>query len=346
MFEGFARVWTPIALSEELGRSKPLSFELAGTPVVLFRDAEGRPAALVDRCPHRGVKLSLGKLKDGCIECPFHGWRLNGQGAVTHVPWNPDAKLDTLRGWALPIRELAGQLWVFTDPFEPPTDEPQVNERLLAPGVRISGFSIVWRTHWTRAMENMLDWPHLPFVHRNTIGRAMRNQSGGRMDVISERRPWGLHTHIQIDGRDEPATLDLRWPNQMNLDLSSAGRFMMQAVACIPIDDRSTRMLLVMGRDFLTSSVFDWAFHWANSRIASEDKDVVETSFPVAIPPASEERSVRTDGPTLAFRKRYFAELAESRAIEPPRLGALSLVSSSEASVQRERVAVEARREE
>lgn len=310
MFDDFAKVWTPVIVASDLGASRPIATEIAGTPVVLFRDKSGRASALIDRCPHRGVKLSLGVVKDGCIECPFHGWQLDGEGHVCHVPWNPDAKLQNLSGIALPTREIAGQIWVYTDPFEPPTSEPAVHEALLRPGVRICGEAVEWDTHWTRAMENMLDWPHLPFVHKGTIGRGMQGKTQARMEITSEERPYGLHTHIQIDGqREQSATLDLRWPNQMNLDLSSKGRLMFMHVACVPVGPNKTRMLLMMARDFMTAPWLDWAFNWSNRKIASEDKLVVESSFPAEIPRANEEKSVRTDAPTLHFRKRYFAEL-------------------------------------
>jgi len=89
---------------------------------------------------------------------------------------------------------------------------------------------------------------------------------------------------------------------------------MMMMVACVPIDDRRTRMILAMARNRFTSPVWDWAFNLANQRIAAEDKAIVESSLPVVIPAAGEELSVRTDAPTLLFRKRYFAELAGSSA--------------------------------
>jgi len=310
VFEGFANVWTPVAMSSELGADKPMSVRVAGTPIVFFRDAEGKAAALVDRCPHRGVALSLGKVKNGCIECPFHGWQLESSGQVRNVPWNPDAKLTSLRGVPLPVRELAGQVWVYTAAVDRPDSEPEIHESLTRQGVRVSGFTIEWKTHWTRAMENMLDWPHLPFVHARTIGKNMTLRSGSRMDVLWEDRPWGLHTRIQIDGKDEPGALDFRWPNMMNLHIPIPNRLMVMAVACIPIDHQHTRMLLVMARDFMRSPAFDWFFHRTNLRIATEDKAIVESSFPLEIPPAGDERSVRTDAPTLLFRKRYFAELA------------------------------------
>jgi phenylpropionate dioxygenase-like ring-hydroxylating dioxygenase large terminal subunit len=331
MFEGFANVWTPVATGSELRADKPFATQVAGTPLVLFRDAAGKPVALVDRCPHRGVALSLGKVKGGCLECPFHGWQLDGAGQVRHVPWNPDAKLATLRGVTVPARELGGQIWIYTAPVAEPPSEPEVHEKLLRPGVRVSGLQIEWKTHWTRAMENMLDWPHLPFIHRKTIGKAMVSRAGdARMDVVWEEQPWGAHTHIQIDGQAEGTTLDFRWPNQMNLHIPIPNKMMTMVVACVPIDAGRTRMLLTMARDFLTSPLFDWMFHRANLRIAAEDQAIVESSFPAEVPPASEERSVRTDGPTLIFRKRYFAELRGSSsgvAEEPADRRALPVVA-------------------
>jgi len=177
-------------------------------------------------------------------------------------------------------------------------------------------------------MENMLDWPHLPFVHRRTIGRGMQGRTRARMDVTWEERPWGAHTHIAIDGKAEPGSLDLRWPNQMNLHISPPGKRLMMAVACVPVDDQRTTMLLIMARDFLTSPLFDFVFHRMNARIAKEDQAIVESSSPVEVPPAGDERSVRTDGPTLAFRKRYFAELRGSSAGES---GPLALAGSARA---------------
>lgn len=320
-FQGFARVWTAVALSRELPMGRPLAVRVAGTPLVLFRDDRGAPTALVDRCPHRGVALSLGAVRGGCIECPFHGWRIDGKGAVVEVPWNPDAKLDRLRGTALPVREIGGHVFVFTDVSgAPPPSEPEVHGAFTRPGVSVTGTRVTWAVHWTRAMENMLDSPHLPFVHKKTIGKGMVGKTNSRMDVAWEDRPWGAHTYIEIDGARQQGSLDYRWPNQMNLHIPVKGKLFMMLVACVPIDDARTAMLLTMARGFLTSRIFDGFFHRTNAKIANEDRAIVESSFPSEVPPAAAEKSVRTDGPTLTFRKRYFAELkgSSSGVVEAP----------------------------
>lgn len=108
MFDGFAHVWTPVTLSRRL-KAKPLPVPVAGERLVLFRGADGKVKALLDRCPHRGVALSLGKVTpDGCLECPFHAWKFDGQGKNGGVPLNPDAKRERLFTTSVPAREVGG----------------------------------------------------------------------------------------------------------------------------------------------------------------------------------------------------------------------------------------------
>ena len=78
--------WYVACLSTELTTRAPLARTLFGTPLVLFRDEHGRPAALRDRCLHRNARLSAGAVFDGRLGCPYHGWVYDGSGAVVEVP--------------------------------------------------------------------------------------------------------------------------------------------------------------------------------------------------------------------------------------------------------------------
>lgn len=312
MFHDFAQVWTIVAAARTLGRA-PLALKVAGERLVLFRDAEGRAHGLVDRCPHRGVRLSLGRVVDGAIECPFHGWRFAGDGANTCVPWNPDARCELLAATPVPVRELGGLLWVYTAPGEAPR-EPDVPEVLLEPALRVCVTEAIWRTHWTRAMENMLDWPHLPFVHARPIGRDLAAQTARRMDITWEDRPWGAHTTSAIDGVVQPGSLDYRFPNAMQLQIPAGRRRLALFAVCVPVEPASTRMLLITARDFLRPRIFDPFFNLGNRRVAAEDRAIVESSDPPEVPPGGDERSVRTDGPTLRFRKIYRERLLGTSA--------------------------------
>lgn len=311
MFRGFANVWTIVGLARDLRRA-PLPVEVAGERVVLFRDAAGHAHALVDRCPHRGVKLSLGRVVDGCIECPFHGWQFAGDGTNCHVPWNPDARPERLGATPLPLRERGQLLWLYTAPGTQAPEEPMVPDLLLDPRISVTAYVVDWQTHWTRAMENMLDWPHLPFIHRKTIGHNLPLKPGARMDLRWVDHPWGGRTSITIDGEAMPGTLDYRFPNAMELSIPIPKRVLGLFSVCLPLDERRTRMILVTARDFLRARVFDRVFHMSNRRVAGEDQAVLESSDPREVPSPGEERSVRTDEPTLKFRKIYRERLQDS----------------------------------
>jgi phenylpropionate dioxygenase-like ring-hydroxylating dioxygenase large terminal subunit len=314
MFEGFSNVWTPVLLAKRL-RRKPVGARLAGEPVVLFRGADGQPAALIDRCPHRGVRLSLGKVTpDGCLECPFHGWRFDTRGANRHVPLNPDARRERLSATALPVRQVGELLFVFTGTTaEPP--ELNVPRALIDPGLSRTYVERTWSCHWTRAMENMLDSPHLPFVHRTTIGAPLARQmtERSRMVVEWEDTPWGGRQRSSIDEAQATAHLDFYRPNMMALHIPLPGRRLEVLALVIPVDERTTRLLVVGARDFMRWRLFNPLFAKVNAIIADQDRAVVESSQPPVVPPPSSEVSVATDRATLAFRSYYFAALASRR---------------------------------
>ncbi|WP_245300183.1 Rieske 2Fe-2S domain-containing protein [Methylocystis bryophila] len=67
VFDDFANVWTMVALGRDLLPGNPLGLVVAGERIVLFRNAAGAPAALIDSCPHRGAALSLGRVERGEI---------------------------------------------------------------------------------------------------------------------------------------------------------------------------------------------------------------------------------------------------------------------------------------
>jgi phenylpropionate dioxygenase-like ring-hydroxylating dioxygenase large terminal subunit len=311
VFEDFAGVWTIVGLARGL-RDKPLPLRVAGQRIVLFRDGGGRPAALLDRGPHRGVALSLGRVEGGEIVCPFHGWRFDGCGENRHVPWHPDAKRAQLGATALPVREAQGLLWLHTG-FHP-EDEPGRIDTLDRNGLTLCAQSALWRAHWSRVMENMLDSPHLPFVHRKTIGRGMLPLVGKRLDMSWEERPYGGRITGSVDGEKRDGFLDYRFPNAMELFIDPPGRILRLLAICLPEDAASTRLTIVTIRNFARPRLFDPLFRWMNRRIAEEDRAIVESSDPPEVPPPEQERSVRTDAPTLAFRRVYRDRLVGSTA--------------------------------
>lgn len=308
MFEGFANLWTIVGLAREFMGDRLYPLTVAGERVVLFRDGEGALAALIDRCPHRGAALSLGQLRDGIVECPFHGWQFDGRGNNCFVPWNPDAKRATLGAIALPVREAGGLVWLYTG--QDPDTAPMPSEVLARDDVVLCAQSVSWAVHWTRVMENMLDSPHLPFVHKGTIGRRMMQQVARRMDLSWTPEPYGGRITSQIEDEARSGRLDYRFPNAMELLIDPPGKILRLLAVCLPEAPDRTRLTIITVRNFARARLLDFAFKRGNRRIAQEDQHVLESSLPIRVPMAGEEKSVRTDLPTLAFRKIYFDVIA------------------------------------
>lgn len=110
--------WWPVALSHQL-RNAPLACQLLGLPLVLFRDEGGRAAVLPDRCPHRFAPLSAGKVRDGQIECPYHGWRFAADGRCTRVPGTEQAACNKPLLDSVQSCEAHGLVWVSPGPERP-----------------------------------------------------------------------------------------------------------------------------------------------------------------------------------------------------------------------------------
>ncbi|MBI1830031.1 MAG: Rieske 2Fe-2S domain-containing protein [Planctomycetes bacterium] len=72
--------WHPILPSSRLARNGVAGVKLAGTNLVLYRNSKDELGALIDYCPHRRMKLSLGSVQHDKLQCTYHGWTFDAQG--------------------------------------------------------------------------------------------------------------------------------------------------------------------------------------------------------------------------------------------------------------------------
>lgn len=61
-----------IAASNDVQDSRLLAVKANGTPVLLTR-VDGQPRAILNKCPHMGMPLAKGTVRDGVVTCPWHG---------------------------------------------------------------------------------------------------------------------------------------------------------------------------------------------------------------------------------------------------------------------------------
>jgi phenylpropionate dioxygenase-like ring-hydroxylating dioxygenase large terminal subunit len=147
----------------------------------LFRDVDGKPSVQVDFCIHRGTKLSTGKVVDGCIRCPYHGWTYNGAGHVVEIPSEGSESTDgqpirsNLRNRTLPCVEQDGVIWVWMGAGVPTAPTPPWRfPNYQKPGW-ISYFMITdFENEVTNLAENFMDVPHTVFVHKGWFRNSAR----------------------------------------------------------------------------------------------------------------------------------------------------------------------------
>ncbi|EYF06216.1 aromatic ring-hydroxylating dioxygenase subunit alpha [Chondromyces apiculatus] len=194
--------WFIVAMASELQR-KPIARMLLGMPLVLFRDGEGHPGVLLDRCPHRNVPLSIGEVVDGQLQCAYHGWRFDGRGACRFVPsllGEPGAKARNAMSFA--ALEQDGFLWVYSTPGETPTTSPYRFPQLGEKGYTAVRRRVTSESTMHAALENALDVPHTQYLHRGLFRSATRGiqitakvqRSRDRVvaEYVGEPRPEGL----------------------------------------------------------------------------------------------------------------------------------------------------------
>jgi renierapurpurin 18,18'-hydroxylase len=153
--------WYVVARSVEV-QAEPISVTLWQQTIVLFRDAAGRIQALEDRCPHRQVKLSHGKVVGDRLECAYHGWCFDGAGQCVAVPYlTEQQKLPTCRLKQYPVVEQDGFVWLF------PGDaaEAQIVQPMGLPEWEhlnyIATVSVIeCQAHYSFLMENLMDMYH------------------------------------------------------------------------------------------------------------------------------------------------------------------------------------------
>src|SRR3954471_23925492 len=121
------RFWYVACQSADL-RDRPLARSVLGVPLVLFRGEGGKAAALLDRCPHRNVPLSLGRVvAGGRLECAYHGWQFEGGGRCTHIPGllvEQGREGRERRAPSAAVREQDGFIWVYPELDTEPEGEP------------------------------------------------------------------------------------------------------------------------------------------------------------------------------------------------------------------------------
>ncbi|RFS82225.1 aromatic ring-hydroxylating dioxygenase subunit alpha [Actinomadura spongiicola] len=202
--------WYAILRSEDVGTRRPTGARRLGMELVLWRDTAGRLICQSARCPHKGANMADGRLRGDTLGCPYHDFRFAADGSCTLAPClgtngriPKSMRLDTY-----PVRERHGLIFVWWGDDRKDLPEIQVPREVAdRSDVHATG---AWQqpVHYTRYIESLLDFYHVPVVHRdhwfNVLDYIGWAGTPKKLGLDGRRRYLALtkveDSHLEVDG--------------------------------------------------------------------------------------------------------------------------------------------------
>lgn len=298
-------VWYVAGWSDEVQPSQMLARQICDEPVVLYRDEDGTPHALFDRCPHRFAPLSMGKLCEGArsIQCGYHGLRFGADGKCQHNPHGDGRIPASAAVKAYPVVERWSLIWIWLG-------EPGRADAGLIPSYpfldterwHVGKAQMEIDANYVLESDNILDLSHIEFLHPGSLGAGQSgegkttvSQEGhtvwSRRFVRNEILPPFLYQATALpDQAPCDRWLDVRWdaPSYMYLqaDMAVSGTPREQSIQTpqvhlfTPASERKTHYFYALA---LPKSLGDWGAEAAQRNVAGlrepflrEDKPMVE----------------------------------------------------------------------
>jgi phenylpropionate dioxygenase-like ring-hydroxylating dioxygenase large terminal subunit len=163
--------WYSAAYAKEI-KQELLARTILSEPVVMYRKRDGRAVALQDRCIHRRVSLSLGRLIDDRVQCGYHGLQYDDTGKCVLIPGQesipPQACIKSY-----PVEERDNILWIWMgNPALANRDD--IPDYSFCSSPKFAGRFVYepLRTTYQMSVDNLVDLSHIGFAHPQTVGNA------------------------------------------------------------------------------------------------------------------------------------------------------------------------------
>lgn len=325
----------PVLASEDL-KGKPVGIERLGQHLVLWRDEQGLPHAHLDRCPHRGVALSPGRVQGGELVCPYHAFRFGPDGACRHMPCEGEGAHipGSLKLRSFDVKEAHGLLFVWWGSAEIPEDErpaPAWFDELPGSTSCAWGSSIDWPIPYVRTLESNFDLHHAAVVHRGIIPSRLQRVVG--IDVHDDGDDGfgvtGRLTPPHPKGDDDGVAFRIQF-RAPTTTLISLGRLRFIVADC-PIDEERTWRYARYYQDWLpipgVGKLLAFLLVWLEWSVVqrAQDLPIVLTQRPRHHEPGCD-ALVRADAGIaryLKLRRRLVREALAGPALPPAVLAGL-----------------------
>jgi phenylpropionate dioxygenase-like ring-hydroxylating dioxygenase large terminal subunit len=207
--EWLTNAWYVAMYAAELLPDKLATQTILNNRLVIFRDHDGNPIALEDRCCHRNAPLSCGRLlPSGRIMCGYHGLEFDGAGRCVHNPHgNGHIPKDALVRKFHAV-ERHSLIWVWTGEGEPDSttipdlgmfDPATTQYELGRPDL------IEMAVPWDLVVDNLMDLSHVSYLHDGLLG----NSSTIKAETVVSQRDLQVTVSRWMPGVSPPKYFDL-----------------------------------------------------------------------------------------------------------------------------------------
>ncbi|MEX6506440.1 aromatic ring-hydroxylating dioxygenase subunit alpha [Jiella sp. M17.18] len=179
----FAKEWLCAGRADALKEPGDyLTMEIAGEPVIVLRDKDGRLRAMSNVCRHRMSTMLEGRGQVRAIVCPYHAWTYNLDGSLRGAPAMAANESFCKGDIALPqirCEEWLGWIMVSLNPDAPSPAERLKDVEALVGYLDMGSYTETfreehrWNTNWKVLAENFMESYHLPVCHAGTIGGSV-----------------------------------------------------------------------------------------------------------------------------------------------------------------------------
>ncbi|MBD2773966.1 aromatic ring-hydroxylating oxygenase subunit alpha [Iningainema tapete] len=324
----FKRFWYPVIPISQLSDSSPTAFTLLGQKIVLWLD-DSKPVAAQDRCCHRSAQLSKGKVVNGEIQCPYHGWKFNAAGACVDVPQQKTGIISSnYKICTYACKERYGYAWVCLG--EPLCDIPNIAEASDPQYRLIHEFYEPWKCAGLRVMENEFDTAHPTFVHTTTFG-SEENPIPDRMEL--EEREWGIEfwttlgvanpelqqQNLKLELSKIVRTMHMTWYMPFTAQIRIAyPNGLVHAIVntAVPIDDSTSQIVQFCLRNDTEAETKAENARAFDRAVTLEDKAILETTDYDVPLDLTKEQHMMTDKPGIMMRRKILALLKAHGEVE------------------------------
>lgn len=288
-YENNIPLFWKLANKNEISSFRPTRFIFNNYPIAIYKDSSTDSVkAISDICIHRGASLSQGKVNNGCVQCPYHGWEYEN-GLVENIPGIPNTKKQSFGVPRFEVKEINEDIYLRPS-FDLNSEKGNTyNHTIYIPPeadddnfVRVTGTRHIYRPN-NLITENVLDMMHISYVHSfgNTLSPVPFKIDYEDISPLSGKTTFHYTSGPSSMSRLIGGAKFVQVENEFHLPDATVTRVKANNIVktiithCYPIGKNESILHYDLYRNFLTSPIFDPLFEYQMKITLDEDVNII-----------------------------------------------------------------------